>query len=93
MSGAERETMLPCSVMTTTLHVFMDLPQPAFELIRMRREGMSYAQIGEKLGVSAQAAEVRLKRLMTRVPALAELFPGKVRRRRFRQKHRRGDAA
>lgn len=87
------DVMLPCATLSTAMHVFLDLPQPAFELIRMRREGMTFAQIGETLGVTAQAVEVRLKRLIEKVPSLGELFAGKVRRQRFRRKHRRGEAA
>ena len=87
------DLMMPCSALSTAMHVFLDLPQPAFELIRMRREGMTYAQIGEAMGVTAQAAEIRLKRLIAKLPVLGELFVAKVRRQRFRVKQRKGDAA
>lgn len=87
------DVMLPCAALSTAMHIFLDLPQPTFELIRMRREGMTYAQIGKALGMSPQAAEVRLKRLIKKFPLLAELFAGKVRRQRFRRQHRKSKAA
>lgn len=87
------DIMMPCSALLTAMHVFLDLPQPAFELIRMRRDGMTYAQIGGTMGVTAQAAEIRLKRLIAKLPVLGELFVRKVRRQRFRAKHRNDDAA
>jgi len=87
------DSLMPCSALSAAMHVFLDLPQPAFELIRMRRDGMTFGQIGEVLGVTAQAAEIRLKRLIIKLPVLGELFAGKVRRQRFRRRHSKCDAA
>lgn len=84
------ETSLPVSVLSDTLKLFLELPRDALDVIHMRYEGLPYAEIGEKLGITPAAVEVRQKRLMAKIPALQALFPGKTNKAEARRRRRGG---
>lgn len=85
----EAEVKLPVSLLADTLRLFLALPRDALDVLHMRYGGLPYKDIGEKLGVTSAAVEVRHKRLLAEIPALKELYPRKAKKADARRQRRR----
>jgi len=81
-------TVLPLSVLTEAVRGFLDLPPRTFRILQRRYHGDSYRMIGEELQVTAQAAELQLRRALEVHPHLKNLLPEKARRQAARKRKR-----
>ena len=81
-------TVLPLSVLAEAVRGFLDLPPRTFRILQRRYHGDSYRMIGEELQVTAQAAELQLRRALEAHPHLKNLLPEKARRQAARKRKR-----
>jgi hypothetical protein len=79
---------LPLSVLAEAVRGFLDLPPRTFRILQRRYHGDSYRMIGEELQVTAQAAELQLRRALEAHPHLKNLLPEKARRQAARKRKR-----
>ena len=84
------QDVLPAAILADALRLFLSLPRDALDVIHMRYGGLPYAEIGEKLGITPAAVEIRQKRLMQQIPALQALFPQKAKRAAAKRRRRGG---
>jgi DNA-directed RNA polymerase specialized sigma24 family protein len=78
--------LMPVSVLADAVHLLLDLPKDALDVVRLRYGGMPYKEIAENLGMGIDAVEKRHCRTMVKNPVLGSLFPRKVRKQAARRR-------
>lgn len=79
---------LPVSVLGDALNLFLGMNEEDFAVVRARFAGKQYAQIAAERRVTPQAVEIRLRRILERIPLLQNLFPSKSKKRQARQRRK-----
>jgi len=78
--------MMPVTVLEEAVKLFLGLSTEEFALVRDRYAGKQYAQIAAERRVTPQAVEIRLRRVLQRIPLIQYLFPTKTKKRQARQR-------
>lgn len=86
-SEPEEEKMLPLDVMRSAMTGLMTLKPELRDVVCWRYLGLTYPEIAERQGVTVACVEKRHRRAMEVWPALKELFPEKVAKRKRRKPH------
>jgi DNA-directed RNA polymerase specialized sigma24 family protein len=92
MARGGQEKMLPVSVMSQVVTGLMTLKPELRDVVSLRYLGLTYPEIAERQGVTMACVEKRHRRAMELWPALREMFPEKVAKKRRRKPHsKRGE--
>jgi DNA-directed RNA polymerase specialized sigma24 family protein len=85
----KEEKMLPLDVMRSAMTGLMTLKPELRDVVCWRYLGLTYPEIAERQGVTVACVEKRHRRAMEIWPALKELFPEKVAKKKRRKPHRK----
>ena len=85
-------TLMPVSVLGDALREILTLPPDTLRVLQARYLGRPYAEIGRETGITAQAAEVKVRRLLDKNAYLRHLLPAKARKQEARKRKRRSMA-
>ena len=73
--GEEEEPCLPVGILAKVLKLLLHVKRADQEIVILRYEGMSYAKIGRRIGVSGNVASKRVLAALRACPALKLLLP------------------
>ena len=90
--GQADDPALPLSVLAEALREILTLPPDTLHVLQARYLGRSYVEIGRETGTTAQAAEVKVRRLLEKNAHLRHLLPAKARKQEARKRKRRSMA-
>lgn len=77
--------LLPASLFVDCIKGLFLLDSELRDVICLRILGITYREIGERLGISTQLAEMRHRRAMREWPSFEAFFPNKVAKRHRRK--------
>lgn len=92
VGGQADDPALPLSVLAEALREILTLPPDTLHVLQARYLGRSYVEIGRETGTTAQAAEVKVRRLLEKNAHLRHLLPAKARKQEARKRKRRSMA-
>lgn len=85
-------TLMPVSVLGDALREILTLPPDTLRVLQARYLGRPYAEIGRETGTTAQAAEIKIRRLLDQHEYLRHLLPAKAKRQEARKRKMRSMA-
>jgi hypothetical protein len=77
IDGEDEDPSLPLSTLVSAMSLWINLSLPARKSIQLRMNNLPYSEIGERLGISRQAAEKAIAQAISREPLLGNLLPSK----------------
>jgi hypothetical protein len=74
------DPLVPLSILTEAMATWLDLSLPARKVFQMRKQKLPYSTIGQRLGISRQAAESLIAKAIGKDGRLNNLLPEKKKR-------------